>query len=434
MTTLRKCLGVVLILAIGTTIALAQDRDREGRESGLGWATFNGGGSGIATNGDQILLRHGSDYGFYLLYINDNGTLYWNSDTNNICQTSWSPGSMIATNPSVWDIDGIGDIDGDGQDELIMRTSTTFEQGGKTKSQIKTLFYTDNGSGKLATTQPVAFNLATLWTVEGVGNFNTASVGATSTNANQILIRHGTDGGFYLLYLNDNGTLYWDAGNTNDPCWTSWSPGSMIATNASSWVVDAVGDVNGDGQDEVIVRSTNTFEQGGKTKSNRKVLFFTDNGSGTLKTTQPAEFGQAVTWSIEGLGRFNPGVVGAASSEAEQMLLRHNTDGGYYLLYFNDNGTLYWNGSDTNDVCWTSWSAGSVFATNAPTYSIQGIGDVNDDDLDDLVVRSSATYEQGGKTKSKTRVLFFNDNGSGTLKSTQPTDFGFATFWTIEGL
>jgi len=433
MTTFSKCLSVVLILVISTTLALAGDRDREVRDSESGWATFNGGGSGIATNGTQILLRHGSDYGFYLLYINDNGTLYWNDDTNNICWTSWSPGSMIATNPSVWNVDGIGDVNGDGQDELIMRTSTTFEQGGKTKSQIKTLFFTDNGSGKLDTTQPAAFNQATRWTIEGVGNFNVDAVGATSTNAQQVLLRHATDGGFYLLYFNDNGSLYWNASDTNDVCWTSWSAGSMFATNAASWVVDAVGDVNGDGQDELIVRCTDTFPQGGKTKSNRKILFFTDNGSGTLETTQPAQFAQSTTWTIEGMGRLNPGVVGAASSEAEQMLLRHSTDGGFYLLYFNDNGSLYWN-DDTNNVCWTSWSAGSVFATNAPTYSVQGIGDVNGDDMDDLVVRSSATYEQGGKTKSKTQVLFFNDNGSGTLKSTQPADFGFATFWTIEGI
>ncbi|NCC53678.1 MAG: hypothetical protein EOM20_21065, partial [Spartobacteria bacterium] len=362
MTTLVKCLSVVLIFTITATFATANDRPRDDRISDIGWGDYTGEYGAAPVDGEQILLRQANDGGFYLLYLNDNGTLYWNADTNNICWTSWSPGSMIATNATAWDIDAIGDVDGDGQNELIMRSSTTFQQGGKTKSEVKTLFFTDNGTGKLKATQPAAFNLATLWTIEGMGNFNTDAVGATSTNAQQILIRHANDGGFYLLYMNDNGSLYWNA-DTNNVCWTSYSAGSMIATNPTAWVVDSIADVNGDGQHEVIVRSSATFEQGGKTKSYAKVLFFTDNGTGKLKGTQPAAFSLATLWTLEGAGRFNPGVVGAASADAEQALLRHSTDGGYYLLYFNDNGSLYWN-ADTNNVCWTSYSAGSMIATN----------------------------------------------------------------------
>jgi hypothetical protein len=425
---------MLLILTVGVIITQARE-GRDGREAADEWGTFNGGGTGVATNGDQLLIRHSSDGGFYLLYFSDNGNLYWNAgDTNDICWTSWSPGSMIATNATDWTVDGIGDLNGDGQKELVMRSSTTFQQGGKTKSQCKVLFYTDNGTGKLKASQPASFNLATLWTIQGVGRFNVSNVGASATNAQQVLIRHNTDGGFYLLYFNDNGTLYWDADDTNNLCWTSWSAGSMIATNATDWSVSAIGDVNGDGLDEVIMASTNTFSQGGKTKSYKKVLFFTDNGTGKLKASQPDQFSFATLWSPQGMGRFNSGVVGAASANAEQLLIRHSTDAGYYLLYFNDNGTLFWDADDTNNVCWTSYTAGSDVATNASTLSVQAIGDINGDDQDEMVVRSSQTFEQGGKTKARSRVLFYTDNGTGKLKASQPNEFSTATLWTIQGL
>jgi len=338
------------------------------------WTIAGCGDFNPARAGKEVLLTDSSGT-LFLLYFDALGNLYWNADTNDLCWTSYTLGATYSTNAADWTVDAIGDINADGMDELIMRCSDTFSQGGKTKSYTRVLFFDDSGSGQLEATQPEPFAYATTWTIAGLGNFNTAGVGGTDPDAKQICLQHGSDGGFYLLYLNDNGTLYWNASDTNDACWTSWSPGSIYATNAPSWAVAAVGDINGDEQDELLVNCSNTFSEGGKTKSYKNILFFTDNGSGTLKETQPAAFKTATSWSLEGLGNFNStNTISPAS--ADQLLLQHATDGGYYLLYFETNGTLYWNAGDTNDICWTSWSPGSGISTNATSWSVQALGDI----------------------------------------------------------
>ena len=295
------------------------------------------------------------------------------SNTNSIYWTSYTPATNYSTNAPSWSIDAVGDVNGDGQDEILLRSTETFSEGGKTKSWTRVLFFSGAGSGVLADSQPESFKFATLWTIEGIGRFNTHAVNSSS-NSEQILLRHTSDGGFYLLYLNDNGTLYWDSADTNDICWTSWSPGTTIATNATDWDVAAIGDVNGDQQDEVFMSCNNTYEQNGKIKAARKVLFFTDNGSGTLKENQPASFAFATAWHIEGLGNFNTTNVNS-SEQSDQLLLRHTNNASLYLLYFTDEGSLAWDAADTNSIYWTSYTLGADYASNALNWSIQGISD-----------------------------------------------------------
>lgn len=338
------------------------------------WVMEGCGDFNPATPGDELLIRDANG-SLYLLYFDDAGNLYWNNiDTNDVCWTSYTAGPSYATNASDWAVDGIGDINGDGMDELILRGTTTFEEGGKTKSFVRILFFDDKGTGTLKDTQPALFKLATRWTIEGVGRFNTSAINSSSDSA-QILLQHNVDGGFYLLYLNDDGTMYWNADDTNDVCWTSWTSGNAFSTNASGWRVDAIGDVNGDHQDEIIVSSIDTFEQGGKTKAHCLALFFTDNGTGQLRAQQPDMFSLANLWTIEGMGNFNPTNINSSIC-SEQLLLRQTANAALYLLYFDDNGQLFWDADDTNSICWTSFTLGAAYATNASSWTIQGIGDV----------------------------------------------------------
>lgn len=312
-------------------------------------------------------------------------------------------------------------------EQLFMRCNESFTSGAKEKTLARALVFGDDGSGVINTSDlPAAFNLATKWTIEGCGEFNPAQAG-------EEILLHDAQGTLCLLYLDRDADLWWDSYNTNAVCWTSFSLGSAYATNASEWSVDAIGDVNGDRMDEILLRSDTTFSEGGKTKTWIKVLFFDDNGSGTIATNQPADFKLATRWGIEGFGRFNTHAVNS-SSNAQQLLIRHQTDGGFYLLYFDDNGDLYWNGADTNDLCWTSWTAGADFSTNATQWSVAAIGDVNGDRQDEILLRGNTSFVQGGKTKVNARVLFFTDNGSGRLRADQPAPFSLATLWSIEGM
>ncbi|NCC52409.1 MAG: hypothetical protein EOM20_14485 [Spartobacteria bacterium] len=333
------------------------------------WVIEGAGNFNPATNGLQLLLRDAPNSAVCLLYFDYDGALHWEDDTNALCWTSYDVGRKTG---SAWDIDGIGDINGDGQDELLLRGNAPYVVNGATKTSVKILFYDDN-SGRLRDNQPYSFSLGTRWTIEGFGNFNTAPVATAAGLAEEALIRHITDGGFYLLYFNDNGSLYWNNDDTNDISWTSWSPGSAFATNAAAWDVSDVGDVNGDGQDEILLKSSYSIEEGGKTKYWYRFLFF-DATNGQIRTNLPAPFKIANNWRVEAMGNFNTTNT-ASCDTAEQVLMQHVSDGGFYLLYFDDNGNLYWDTEDTNNVCWTSWSPGADFATNATSWSVQAVGD-----------------------------------------------------------
>lgn len=337
------------------------------------WTIEGCGNFNPAYDGDEVLLRK-SDGALFLLYIDYDGTLAWDANTNTVYWRSYNAGSDYASNAANWTIDAIGDLTGDGLDELVIRDRTSFWEGGKTKSLVKVLRYNPDGSGTLRATQPEAFKLATRWVIEGTGRFNSNTLNSSSC-AQQLLLQHTTDGGFYLLYFTDNGDLYWNADDTNNPCWTSWTPQSAFTTNASTWQVEALNDINEDGLDEILCRNSASFSQGGKTKASRRILFFADNGTGRLKSAQPAEFALADTWQVEAMDNVNT-TNAITTAGASQILLRHTSDGGFYLLYLNPDGTLYWEDT-TNDLCWTSWTPGQAFSTNAAAWSVQATGNLD---------------------------------------------------------
>jgi len=324
--------------------------------------------------GREILIRD-SNGTLFLLYIQSDGSLDWSSDTNSVYWKSFAVGSTYATNASEWSVETIGDVTGNGQDEVLVRDGATFVQGGKTKTYMRVIPFDPSGGGQLASSLPDMFKLATTWTVEGAGRFNTSAPSGCSTNAMQLLLRHVSDGGFYLLYFETSGDLYWNAYDTNNLCWTSYSAGSSFSETATDWSLIGIGDINGDGQDEILMKNDNTFTEGGKTKSYYRVLFFSNAGSGCLTTEQPASFKLSTSWTAEAIGNFN--ICTANDSVwSDQLLLRRTADGGLFLLYFNADGTLYWDENNTSNICWTSFTPGEDYSTTPSRMSIQAFGDV----------------------------------------------------------
>ncbi|NCC52975.1 MAG: choice-of-anchor D domain-containing protein, partial [Spartobacteria bacterium] len=336
------------------------------------WTVDGCGNFNPVMDGDEVLIRNAQG-ALFLLYFDETGNLDWDSDTGSVYWTSCTLGADYATNAASWYVDAIGDVNGDRQDELVMRSSYTYQSGGKTKTDTRVLFFDTNGTGRLQDTQPTSFAFSTDWTIEGMGNFNTHAINASSASE-QLLLSQNRNGALYLLYFTDNGVLDWDDNDTNSIYWTSLDYGPAYATNdPTQWTIRAIGDVNGDGQDELVMQNGETFEQGGKTKADVKVLLYTEDGTGCLRTNQPPAFSLSTAWSIEGLGNFTTTNING-SSESSQLLLRKTSDNTLYLLFFNDDGSLAWD-DDTNAVCWTAFTRGSDYATNATAWSIQAIGD-----------------------------------------------------------
>jgi predicted NUDIX family NTP pyrophosphohydrolase len=172
-----------------------------------GAGDFNGDGR------DDVLLR------------NDNGTITeWLGQPNG---SFFSNHAIVAYGlDTSWHVDAIGDFNGDGRGDLLLRNNN----GSVTNwlGQIDGSFFSNHANASYA--------LPAGWHVEGTGDFN-------GDSRDDLLLRH------------DNGTI---------TEWLGQSNGSFFSNHAvaayaldTSWHVDAIGDFNGDGRDDVLLRNDN---------------------------------------------------------------------------------------------------------------------------------------------------------------------------------
>jgi len=171
----------------------------------LGWHTigtgdFNGDGR------DDLILR------------NDSGTLVeWLGQSNG----AFVSNKAYNLDPA-WKVVGTGDFNGDGRADLMLRQAS----GLMTQ-------WLGQADGSFASNKAGTYNLDVAWHVVGTGDFN-------------------GDGRDDLLLRRDDGAL---------TDWLGQANGSFVgnATNAnyalgSTWHVDAIGDYNGDGRDDLLLR------------------------------------------------------------------------------------------------------------------------------------------------------------------------------------
>jgi hypothetical protein len=128
--------------------------------------------------------------------------------------------------PTSWRVDGTGDFNGDGNDDILWRRS----DGAFTEWLGQ-----DNG-GFISNDANAFHNLPNIWQVVGTGDFN-------GDNRDDIAWRRD-DGAFTVWLGQSNGGFV-----TNDA--NAW------AAVPTSWQVVATGDYNGDGRDDIAWRNSN---------------------------------------------------------------------------------------------------------------------------------------------------------------------------------
>ncbi|HVF37598.1 MAG TPA: FG-GAP-like repeat-containing protein [Sphingomicrobium sp.] len=249
--------------------------------------------------------------------------------------TNWlgQPNGGFASNHAVavyalsnsWQVEATGDFNGDGRDDLLLRHSdgTITDWLGQPNGS----FVSNHGA--------LAYGLDNAWQVAGTGDFN-------GDGRDDLLLRH-TDG-----TLTD---------------WLGQPNGGFAANHAvavyalsNSWQVEATGDFNGDGRDDLLLRH-----------SDGTITDWLGQPNGSFASNDGAlAYGLDNAWQVAGTGDFN-------GDGRDDLLLRH-TDG----TITNWLGGFY-GGFASNDA----WA---VYALSN-SWLVEMIGDFNGDGRDDPLLR-----------------------------------------------
>ncbi|MBF0634165.1 MAG: FG-GAP repeat protein [Nitrospinae bacterium] len=192
---------------------------------GAGWLVqgigdFDGDGK------SDILWRDAST-GQTAIWFMSGATVTSSSNTN------VSAGAYTAT--AGWQVHGVGDFNGDNKSDILWRQIET----GRTA--IWFMSGASKVGGKHTSVQAGAYTSTTGWQIHGVGDFN-------GDGKADILWRNAESGGTVVWFM--NGVKRTGRANT------SVQLGAY--TSATGWHVQAVGDFDGDGKSDVLVRYAGT--------------------------------------------------------------------------------------------------------------------------------------------------------------------------------
>ena len=214
----------------------------------------------------------------------------------------------------------LGDFDGDGKDDVLLRHAD-----GRWR------YYRMNGrrvmsSGAADLTQ----NLA--WQIAGIGDFN-------GDGNDDVLLWH-LDGNLYLhYYAMDGGRTLADSGpvvlpNFNEGSWE----------RSVNWRM-AVGDFDGDGNDDVLLRYSSGFDDSAGQADDRWHYYRMD-GRRVLEGSGRARLTRDGTWRIAGIADLD-------RDGRDDVLLR-KTDGRWYFYPMNGRAVLRGRGTVpmTRDLDW----------------------------------------------------------------------------------
>src|SRR5947207_2356677 len=241
-----------------------------------------------------------------------------------------SQGSVNFVDPtSGWQVQGIGDFDGDGKADILWRNALTGEN----------YIFLMNG-GRIAA--PGVVNIvepASAWQVQGIGDFD-------GDGKADILWRNSSTGENYVYFMD---------GTTIKP-----TEGFIRTVADQSWQVAGIGDFDGDGKDDILWRNAVTGEN---------YLYPMDGlaimpSEGYLRTVPDQ------SWQGAGMGEFD-------GDGAADMLWRNSASGHHYLYPMSGTEIMP--------------SEGFIRTVADPAWQVKGVGDLDGDGRADIVWRNNSS-------------------------------------------
>ena len=268
---------------------------------------FNGDGR------DDVLLRHEDGRWFY----------YPMAGRRHIVS---GRGVTDLTRNLDWHFAGIGDLNGDGKDDVLLR----HEDG-------RWFYYPMDGRRHIVSGRGVTDLTRKLdWQFAGIGDLN-------GDGKDDVLLRH-TDGRWFYYPMNGRRHIVSGRGVTD-------------LTRNLDWQFAGIGDLNGDGKDDVLLRH-----------DDGRWFYYPMNGKRHITSQRGlAGLTRNLAWQLAAIGDFN-------GDGKDDVLLRYD-DGRWYYYPMDGRRPI------------TS-QRGLTDLTRNLAWQLAGIGDLNGDGRDDVLVRN----------------------------------------------
>jgi glucose/arabinose dehydrogenase len=195
-----------------------------------------------------------------------------------------------------------GDLDGDGQPDLLLRNQST---------GANSLWFMDGNTRAATGSLPALTDLN--WRIVGTGDFN-------GDKYNDIVWRNQSTGANYVWFMNGPALV---------------GGGNLPIVTDTAWRVAGVGDVNGDGRPDIVWRH--------QTSGGNYVWFM--NGL-TLASSGPLSTLADTNWRVVAVSDFN-------GDGRADLLWRHRTSGANYLWYLG--GLSVMSSSNVTTLADTNW-------------------------------------------------------------------------------
>lgn len=330
---------------------------------------------------EMVLLRHGTGTGRIELVVDDTGAEYPITVDPTASSAIWISESDQAG--ALWGsaVANAGDVNGDGFEDVIVG-APSFDNSPSNEGAAFLFFGSAAGIGMTPdwTAEGGQFNAEFGVSLAAAGDVNGDGFADVIVGAPRVNLGSAEQGAAYVYHGSAVGL----------PSSETWRTSGIAFGVHFGTAVAGVGDVNGDGFDDVVVGAPNF---NGTTINEGRVSLYLGSSSGLSTarawTAQGNLSGSAFGESVAGVGDvngdgFDDFVVGAPSFSNGQSAE------GRVFLYL---------GSATGPATTADWTAESNQAGSSFGATIGGGGDVNGDGFDDVIVGApgfDGSFADGG--------------------------------------